>query len=71
MIIGRDENSRRTDLDRASLNLSCKRVVVGPLLKVVCDPGMFRAKVVKQDGLTVLVAVKPLIKAFVIEVRIL
>lgn len=32
---------------------------------------MFRANVVKQDGLTVLVPVKPLVKALVIDARIL
>ena len=71
MVVARDENARRSYLDRASFNFSCKRVMVGPYFKVVADPGVFRAKVVKQDGLTVAVAVEPLVKAFVIQARIL
>lgn len=58
-------------MDCASFNLSRKWVVVGPLFKMVTEPGMFRAKVIKQDGLTMFVAVKPLVKALVIEPRIL
>lgn len=71
MVVGRDENARRSYCDCASFYLSCKWVMVGPNFKVVRDPGVFRANVVKQDGLTVLVPVKPLVKALVIDARIL
>ena len=71
MVIGGDINPRWTDLNRTAFDFSCIPIVVRPYFKVVRDPGVFRAKVIKQDGLALFVAIPPFVKALVIERRIL
>lgn len=70
MIVGGNYDFLRSKLACPAFDFSCKWKVVGPYFKVVTDPGMFRAKVIKEHGLRILIAVEPLVKALVIELRI-
>lgn len=71
MVVGGNEDARWTDLNCTPFDLSCIPIVVRPYFKVVREPGMFRAKVIKQNGLSLLVAIPPFVKALVIDCRML
>lgn len=70
MVVGRYQYPRWTDLNCAPFDLSCIPIVVRPYFKVVTDPGVFRANVIKQYGLALYVAIPPFVKALVIDIRI-